>query len=159
MQALGSITAQLALRALHTLLLISPGAAVATLLVAKRLRGSSAHWKACAVLQFIATHSAAAAADCVEQRAAGAIISRLMRCDDTHSKSFEMKWRALLALQALCAADCAAGTVATTQLASSAGLEAQLRAILATADGDARSEQLLLEPASWLLDKAFSRRY
>jgi hypothetical protein len=109
-------------------------------------------WKACAVLQFIASHSAAAAADCVERGAVCAMASRLVRCDDTHSRSFEMKWRALLALQALCAADSPAGAVATTQLAAFVGLKAQVRAIMASAEQDARGE-LLIEPAGWLLDR------
>lgn len=109
-------------------------------------------WKACAVLQFIASHSEAAAADCVKRGAVGAMASRLVRCDDSHSKAFEMRWRALMALQTLCAADCPTGAVASTQFASSAGMEAQLRAILASADHDTRNE-LLLEPAVWLLDK------
>ena len=60
-------------------------------------------WKACAVLQFIALHSVAAAADCVERGAVHAMASRLVQPDDDHTKSFEMKWRALLGLQALCA--------------------------------------------------------
>ena len=116
-------------------------------------------WKACAVLQFIALHSDAAAADCVDRGAVHAIASRLVKPDDVHTKSFEMKWRALSALQALCAADGPTGTVATTQLKScaAAGLADRLRAIVASAEEEARNE-LLLEPAAWLLDRAFGTR-
>lgn len=115
-------------------------------------------WKACAVLQFIALHSAAAAADCVEQGAMHAMASRLVKLvDDDHTKSFEMRWRALLGLQAMCAADSPTGVVATEQLSSCVGLAARLRAIVANAEAEARNE-LLLEPAGWLLDRSFGTR-
>ena len=52
--------------------------------------------------------------------------------------------------------DCPAGDAVTTQLASFSGLERQLRAVLASAEHDARSE-LLLEPADWLLDRMFGQ--
>ena len=65
-----------------------------------------------------------------------------------------MKWRALMGLQALCAAESPTGTVATAQLASCAGLAARLRAIMASAEEEPRNE-MLLEPAFWLLERAF----
>ena len=114
-------------------------------------------WKACAVLQFIALHSAAAAADCVGQGAVRAIASRLVTSEDEHSKTIEMQWRALSALQALCATDGSSGAVAITQLASCAGLAARLRAILEGAEQVERDLRcdLLLEPAGWLLERVF----
>lgn len=101
-------------------------------------------WKAAAVLQFAARSSAAAAQGVVNSGGVGTLLAALSSCTDNHSRAFNLCWRALSALHAVCADPGTAGVEARMQLTqggqSTAGL---LKRVANSHCDDSRAEVLL----------------